>query len=132
MASEGNGYGDRRMKFGFPLIALAALCSLLSGCGCSREKKSVDGPAERMEDAAYTNKLMNLRSEQASIASEIAAIKAKIAKLGDDAARKPEYVDLTNRLAKCELEAKSMRNAARQAVRARILKDAAKKGDLKK
>lgn len=120
------------MRFGFSVIALAALCSLLSGCGCSREKKPVDGPAERMEDAAYTNKLVKLRSGQSSIASEIAAIKAKIAKLGDDAAKRPEYSDLTNRLAKCESKAKSMRDAARQAVRARILKDAAKKGDLKK
>jgi hypothetical protein len=120
------------MRFGFPVIALAALCALLSGCGCSREKKPVDGPAGRMEDAAYTNRLVKLRSEQASVASEIAAIKAKIAKLGDDAVKKPEYVDLTNRLAKCESEAKSVQNAARQAVRARILKDAAKKGDLKK
>ena len=100
------------MRFGFHVIALAALCSLLSGCGCSREKKSVDGPAERMEDAAYTNKLMNLRSEQASIASEIAAIKAKIAKLGDDAAKMPEYVDLTNRLAMCESESRLMQNAS--------------------
>ena len=119
------------MRFGFPVIALAALCSLLSGCGCSRERNPVDGPAERMEDAAYTNNLVKLRSGRSSIASEIAAIKAKIAKLGDDAAKMPEYVDLTNRLAMCESESRLMQKATQQAVRERLLRNSSAKDDLK-
>jgi len=114
------------------IIALLALVSLLSGCGCSREKKPVDGMKERMSDVAYTNTLAKLRSEQVSSAAKIAAIVAKIEKLGKDAASSPEYMALTNDLAKCRAESEMIRKTARMAVRNRLMKDAAKKGNLKK
>ena len=60
-------------------------------------------------------------------------IKASIEKLGKDAVGTPEYIDLTNRLAKCGKEAEMTRMAARMAVRERLMKDSkAKKGNLKK
>jgi hypothetical protein len=114
------------------IIALLALSALLSGCGCSREKKPVDAMKERMKDAAYTNMLAQALSDQKKIASETAKLKASIEKLGKDAAGTQEYIDLTNRLAKCEKEAEMTRTAARMAVRERLMKDSkAKKGNLK-
>lgn len=115
------------------IIALLALVSLLSGCGCSREKKPVDGIKERMSDAAYTNTLAKLRSAQVSVAAKIAAVTAKIEKLGKDASSSPEYAALTNDLAKCKAELEMMRRSAQMAVRNRIMRDVDfKKGDLKK
>jgi hypothetical protein len=114
------------------IIALAALASLLSGCGCSREKKPVDGLKERMSDVAYTNTLAKMREGQASAASRIAAITAKIENQGKDAESSPEYVALTNELAQCKAESEMIRKATRMAVRNRLMKDASKKGNLKK
>jgi hypothetical protein len=115
------------------IIALAALFSLLSGCGCSRGKKPVDAMKERMRDSAYTNMLAQALSDQKKIASEAAKIRSSIEKLGKNAVGSPEYVDLTNRLARCEKEAETTRTAARMAVRDRLMKDSkAKKGNLKK
>ena len=115
------------------IIALLALASLLSGCGCSREKKPVDAMKERMRDSAYTNMLAQALSDQRKIASEAAKIRTSIEKLGKNAVGSPEYVDLTNRLAKCVKEAEMTRMAARMAVRERLMKDSkAKKGNLKK
>ena len=113
------------------IIALAALTTLLSGCGCSREKKPVDGLKERMEDAAYTNTIVSLRKDQASAAAKISAIRQKIEKLGKDAAASPEYISLTNDLAKAKAESEMIRKTTQMAVRNRLMKDAAKKGDLK-
>ena len=114
------------------IIALLALTVLLSGCGCSREKKPVDAMKERMQDAAYTNMLAQALSDLKKVASETAKIKASIEKLGKDAVGTAEYVDLTNRLEKCEKEAEMTRMAARMAVRDRLMKDSkAKKGNLK-
>ena len=115
------------------IIALAALVSLLSGCGCSREKKSVDGMKERMQDVSYTNMLAQARKAQAQVASQMAGINAAIERLGDNAENSPEYTDLTNRLARCKAESEMLSKAVRMAVRDRLLKDsAAKKGNLKK
>ena len=115
------------------MIALAALASLLSGCGCSREKKLVaEGAVDRMQDAEYTNRLAGIRSGQVDVASKAAAIRSEIEKLGRDAESHGSYADLTNRLAKCELEMEQLRKSARQAVMGRILKNAAEKGNLKK
>lgn len=120
------------MRFAFSIIALAAACSLLSGCGCSSEKKPVNAAKERMVDVAYTNKLITLHGEQKSVAAKMAAIQAEIEKLGENAKNRPEYADLTNKLAKCELESKMIREAARQAVRERLMKNLSDKGNLKK
>ena len=87
----------------------------------------------RMNDAAYTNMLAQALSDQKKIASEAAKIRSSLEKLGKDAVGSPEYVDLTNRLARCEKEAEMTRMAARMAVRDRLMKDSkAKKGNLKK
>ena len=114
------------------IIALAALTALLSGCGCSREKKPVEGLKERMGDVAYTNALVNLRKDQATAAKKIAVIRQKIEKLGENLVTSPEYASLTNELAKCMAEAEMIRKTTRVAVRNRLLKDAEKKGNLKK
>ena len=114
------------------ILALAALATLLSGCGCSKEKKPVDAPKERMEDVAYTNTLARLRKDQASAAAKIAAIREKIEKLGGNATTSPEYISLTNDLAKCMAESEKIRKTTQMAVRNRLMKDAAKKGNLKK
>ena len=115
------------------IIALVALTVLLSGCGCSREKKPVDAMKARMQDSAYTNMLVQALSDQKKVASETAKIKSSIAKLGKDAVGTQEYIDLTNRLARCEKEAEMTRMAARMAVRDRLMKDSkAKKVNLKK
>ena len=113
------------------IIALCALSMLLSGCGCSREKKPVEEGRIRMSDASYTNSLAKLRGERVSVATKIAAIKAKIEKLGKDASSSPEYTVLTNDLAKCRAEAETIRKKTQMTVRNRLLKDAEKKGNLK-
>ena len=113
------------------IAALAVLVSLLSGCGCSREKKPVDGLKGRMEDVAYTNAIVSLRKDQASAAAKISVIRQKIEKLGKDAATSPEYISLTNDLAKAKAESEMIRKTTQMAVRNRLMKDAAKKGNLK-
>ena len=113
------------------IIALAALTTLLSGCGCSREKKPVDGLKERMEDVAYTNAIVSLRKDQALAAAKISVIRQKIEKLGKDAAASPEYISLTNDLAKAKAESEMIRKTTQLAVRNRLMRDAAKKGNLK-
>lgn len=114
------------------IIALAAVATLLSGCGCSKEKKRVDGPKERMADVAYTEAIGKLRKDQSSAAAKIAAIRERIEKLGGNASASLEYVSLTNDLARCTAEFEMIRKTTQMAVRDRLMKDAAKKGDLKK
>ena len=119
------------------LVALGALCCLFVGCdGCSKGKPPVvdDGIPPRMKDAAYTNQLVRLQEGRRAVAVKVAAIRAKLAKLGPEAEKSPEYADLTNQLAQCEAESKRIRREAATTVRARVLQEAgpAKKGNLKK
>lgn len=115
------------------VVALCAMCGLISGCGCSREKPQPDGIPERMKDAAYTNALITLHGEKKAVAGRAAAIRAKIAALGENAKGSAEYVDLTNQLAKCEADAAAIQKDAVRTVRARILKEkSAGKGNLSK
>lgn len=120
------------MRLSIYLLALSALCGFLSGCGCSKEPESVKELPPRMQDAAYTNKLVSLANNRNAIASKAARIRNRIAKLGEDAKGSAEYVDLTNQLAQCEAENVSVRKEALTTIRARILKEkSAKKGNLK-
>ena len=113
------------------IIALGALCCLFSGCGCSKEKPA-DGMPVRMKDAVYTNQLSQLHAQRTSLAAVEAGIRAEIEKLGANAEQKPAYADLTNRLAKCRADSERLRKETMMTVRARIQRDAAAKGDLKK
>ncbi|MBQ9740785.1 MAG: hypothetical protein IJV91_07590 [Kiritimatiellae bacterium] len=120
------------MRLYLSMLALCAGCLLLSGCGCSKEKTSADGVSARMKDVAYTNQLTQIHRGHIAVANRAAALRAKIAKMGKDREKNAEYTSLTNELAKCEAQAAQMRRDAMATVRARILKDAAKKGNLKK
>ena len=120
------------MKLSLSILALCAASLLISGCGCSKEKTAADGVAERMKDVAYTNQLTQIHKGQVAVAKRAAAIRAKIAKMGNNPEKNPQYSAMTNELAKCEAQSAQIRREARAAVRARILKDAAKKGNLKK
>ena len=119
-------------------VAIAAFCALsclcFSGCGCSKEKPEKAGVSSRMEDAAYTNQLVTLYDGKKAVAAKVAAIRAKLAKLGPEAEKSPEYADLTNQLAQCEAESLRLRKEALTTVRARVLKEAGAetKGNLKK
>ena len=122
-------------------IAIVALCALsclhFSGCGCSKEKPqetAVKGAPSRMQDAAYTNQLVLLHDGQKAVAVKAAAIRAKLAKLGPEAEKSPEYADLTNQLAQCEMERNRIRKETSTTVRTRVLQEAgpAPKGNLKK
>lgn len=121
------------MVMRFSIIALGALCCFFSGCGCSKEKAAVEVPS-RMQDAAYTNRLGQLQGRQTALAAQMAVLQEKIGKLGAGAKAggAPEYVDLTNRLAQCKLEAERIRKEALVAVRARIMKESDQKRNLKK
>ncbi len=119
------------------IIALAAMCCLFSGCGgCSKEQKPPavvdEGTPPRMQDPAYTNRLVQLWGRQKAVVSQMAALQAKIQGLGAEAQTKPEYADLTNRLARCGAELERVRKETLLAVRTRLLKDSAKKDNLKK
>ena len=118
------------------IIALGALCCLFSGCGgCSKEPKppaTDEGHPPRIQDPAYTNRLVQLRGRQKAIVSQMASLQAKIQGLGTEAQTKPEYADLTNRLARCGAEHERGRKETLLAVRTRLLKDSAKKDNLKK
>ena len=120
------------------LVALGALCCFFAGCGgCSKEPKPPvvnDGVQPRMKDAAYTNQLAQLQEGRRAVAVKVAAIRAKLAKLGPQAEKSPAYADLTNQLAQCEAESKRIRREAATTVRARVLQEAGsvKKGNLKK
>lgn len=120
------------MKLSLSILVLCAASLLISGCGCSKEKTAADGVPARMKDSAYTNQLTQIRKGQMSAVNREAALRAKIAKMGKDAEKNPEYSALTNELAKCKLQSEQLQRDAAAAVRARILKDAAKKGNLKK
>jgi hypothetical protein len=121
------------MRMNLPIIALAALAALLSGCGCSKEKKSVEGIGDRMADVAYTNALANLRHKQTASAAKISGIMTEIEKLGKNASLSPKYASLTNDLAKCRAELEAARRATQMAVRSRLMqKNASAKGNLKK
>ena len=119
------------MEFRVPIIALCALCSILSGCGCSKDKKP-EGVPSRMEDAVYTNELVQLRGNQTAVAAKAAILRARIERLGADAAGTPEYTELTNQLAQCAAEAERLRKTTMSVIHTRIIKDAAQKGNLKK
>ena len=119
------------MRMPLAIVALGALCCLFSGCGCSKEKP-VDAVPVRMKDAAYTNQLAQLHAQRASLAAVEAGLREKIEKLGANAEQKPEFADLTNRLAQCRADSERLRREAMMTVRARIQRDAAGKGDLKK
>jgi hypothetical protein len=123
------------MLFRIAIVALSALCCFVSGCGgCSKEPKPVvdDGVPPRMKDPAYTNQLVQLQGRQKKIAAQMAALQSKIERLGAEAKTKPEYADLTNRLAQCEAELERVRKETLLTVRTRLLKDSAKKDNLKK
>ena len=123
------------MLFRIAIVALSALCCLVSGCGgCSKEPKPVvdDGVPPRMKDPAYTNQLVQLQGRQKKIAAQMAALQSKIERLGAEAKTKPEYADLTNRLAQCEAELERVRKETLLTVRTRLQADSATKGDLKK
>ena len=126
------------MAFRIAIVALCALgCLSFSGCGCSKENPEVDvekGNPPRMQDAAYTNQLVTLYDGKKAVAVKVAAIRAKLAKLGPEAEKSPEYADLTNQLAQCEAESLRLRKEALTTVRARVLKEAGAetKGNLKK
>lgn len=123
------------MLFRISIVALSALCCLVSGCGgCSKEPKPVvdDGVPPRMKDPAYTNQLVQLQGRQKKVVAQMAALKSKIEGLGAEAKGKPEYADLTNRLAQCEAELERVRKETLLTVRTRLLKDASKKDNLKK
>ena len=119
------------MKLSLSILALCAASLLISGCGCSKEKTAADGVAERMKDVAYTNQLTQIHKGRVAVANRMASIREKIANLGKEAEKNPEYAVLTNELAKCKAQAVQIRNDAMTTIRARILKDAAKKGNLK-
>ena len=123
------------MLFRISIVALSALCCLVSGCGgCSKEPKPVvdDGVPPRMKDPAYTNQLVQLQGRQKKVVAQMAALKSKIEGLGAEAKGKPEYADLTNRLAQCEAELERVRKETLLTVRTRLQKDSAKKDNLKK
>ena len=121
------------MRYPIAILALCALCGFLSGCGCSKESKPVEGLPPRMQDPAYTNRLVSLHDRRSAIAAKAADIRARIEKLGDAAKGSAEYADLTNRLAQCEAETANIKKEAMSTIRARILKEkSAKKGDLTK
>ena len=118
------------------IVALGALCCLVSGCGgCSKEQKPPvvdDGVPPRMKDPAYTNQLVQLQRRQRTVAAQMAALQAKIAGLGAEAKTKPEYADLTNRLARCGAELERVRKETLLTVQTRLQADSSKKDDLKK
>ena len=121
------------MLFRIAIIALGALCCLVSGCGgCSKKPVVDDGVPPRMKDPAYTNQLVQLQRRQRTVAAQMAALQAKIEGLGSEAKTKPEYADLTNRLARCGAELERVRKETLLTVRSRLLKDSSKKDDLKK
>ena len=124
------------MLFRIAIIALGALCCLVSGCGgCSKEQKPPvvdDGVPPRMKDPAYTNQLVQLQRRQKTVAAQMAALQLKIEGRGAEAKTKPEYADLTNRLAQCEAELERVRKETLLTVRTRLQKDSAKKDNLKK
>ena len=118
------------------IVALGALCCLVSGCGgCSKEQKPPvvdDGVPPRMKDPAYTNQLVQLQRRQRTVAAQMAALQAKIEGLGAEAKTKPEYADLTNRLARCGAELERVRKETLLTVQTRLQADSSKKDDLKK
>ena len=115
------------------IIALGALCCLFTGCdGCSKKPAVDDGVPPRMKDSAYTNQLVQLQRRQKTFAAQIAALQSQVEGLGAEAKTRPEYVDLTNRLAQCEAGLERVRKETLLTVRARLLKDSAKKDNLKK
>ena len=115
------------------MIALGAVCCIFSGCGCSKEKGDEMSVPSRMEDAAYTNQLKQLLDNRNVLAAKSAALREKIRNLGSEAQGAPEFIDLTNQLAKCVGDSEKMRKTALNAIRTRVMKEAdVKKGDLKK
>ena len=120
------------MKVRVSIIALGALCCLFSGCGCSKEKKADSGVPSRMEDAVYTNQLVQLRGRQTAVSAKAAILRARIESLGAGAAETPEYADLTNQLELCTKEAERLRKTTLNVIRTRIMKESAQKDNLKK
>lgn len=112
------------------MIALGAMCCIFSGCGCSKEND--DGTPSRMDDAAYTNRLMEIHRSRNAVAAKVAALRGRIEKLGSEAKGSPEYIDLTNQLAQCMAESDRLRNTAVNAIRSRLLKESNQKDNFKK
>jgi hypothetical protein len=112
------------MKYAYiAIVAIASSC-ILSGCGCSRDRtEASDGAVERMNDAAYRKDLGSNVAARNSLLEKRAAI-AKRAEAGEPAAKK----ELEN----IDKELDAVQKQAQDAVRARILEGAAKKGSLKK
>ena len=119
------------MKLYLPMFALCAAGLLVSGCGGLEEEAAADGVPPRMKDVVYTNQLSNFRNNRSALAAREASIRSKLSRLGTDAKSKPEYVALTNELAKCKAENAQLRKNVVTVMRTRLLKDAAKKGNLK-
>ena len=115
------------------IIALGALFCLFSGCGCSKEKKAV-AVQPRIQDAAYTNQLVQLQGRQTAVAMQMANLRKEIEKMDEKAkvGGTPEYVDLTNRLAQCKAEAEQIRKETLLTIRTRIMKESDQKRNLKK
>ena len=78
------------------IIALSALVSLLSGCGCSTKREPVDEARVRMSDAAYTNLLVQTHSAQVQVASQMAAIRSEIERLGKGAEKREAVLSRRN------------------------------------
>lgn len=85
-----------------------------------------------MNDAAYTNRLVEVRKGRNAVAAKAAAIRERIAKLGPEAQDTPVFIDLTNQLAQCEAESDQMRKTALNVIRTRVMKESSQKGNLKK
>jgi hypothetical protein len=112
------------MKYAYiAAVAIASSC-ILSGCGCSRDRSDAsEKAAERMNDAAYRKELGGKVTARSALLGKRAEI-AKLAEAGDAAAKKD--------LEKIDKELDAVQKQAQDAVRARILEGAAKKGSLKK
>ena len=70
-----------------------------------------------MEDAAYTNQLVQLRAEQTAVAAKMAELKAKLEQFTQNEKGSPEYADLTNRLAQSVIEADRIRKMTLNTIR---------------
>lgn len=111
------------MKYVYIAIAAMASSCILSGCGCSRDRsESSEDSAERMNDAAYRKELGGCVAARNALLEKRAAVEKRV-EAGDTAAKK----ELEN----IDKELDAVQKQAQDAVRARILEGAAKKGSLK-
>ena len=84
--------------------------------------KAEGGQPLRMQDAAYTNRLVQLQERRMALVNEMAVLREKIGKLGAETKsdESSEYINLTNRLAQCESEIQMIRKETLATVRMRI------------